>query len=307
MQPKTNTIWVEKYRPDSLEGYIGNEKMKAKFAGYIANKDIPHLLLHGPPGTGKTTAAKILMNAIPSDRMYINASDENNVETVRTKIRGFASARGFSPLKIMLLDEFDGFSRGGQEALRNLMEQFSATTRFILTANYAERVHEAIFSRSQDYKVVPPSKLDAARLVARILKTEGVEYVPTDIKTLVEAYFPDIRKIIGTAQLSSSEGKLTIDAADIVENDFKLKLVARLATGRGSAHVVTDIRQLIADTGQRDFIDVYRYLYDKVTEFAPNNVSQAILHIAEGQYRDSMVVDKEINLMATVINLLETL
>jgi DNA polymerase III delta prime subunit len=298
-------LWIEKYRPDSLKNYIGNEQMKEKFSGYINEQDLPHILLTGPAGTGKTTAAKIILKEIDCDSMVINASDENNIETVRNKIRGFAATRGFKPLKIMLLDEFDGFTQQGQSALRNLMEQFSKTTRFILTANYIEKIIDPIVSRTQHFKVVPPSRKDVAVHLATILKAENVAYVVADIKFMVDAYFPDIRKVIGEAQAASIKGKLTIDKQHVVENDYKMKVVDILADKTSKKEKFSAIRQLIADSGVRDFTDMYRIMFDKVQNFSPNNISGAILAIAEGQYRDAMVVDKEINAMATIINVLE--
>jgi DNA polymerase III delta prime subunit len=299
---KSHYLWVEKYRPDSLAGYLGNTQMKEKFTGFIESGDIPHLLLVGPAGTGKTTAARILMNSIDCDRKSINASDENNIETVRTVIRGFACTRGFAPLKIMLLDEFDGFTRQGQDALRNLMETHSDTTRFILTANHLERVIEPIISRSQFFKVVPSSKKDACIHLAGILKQEGVSFKPADIKLIVDAYFPDLRKIINEAQLATSNKTLQVSQQALVDSDVKLTLLAAITR---KADVLT-MRQMIADAGLRDFTDVFRLLYDRVLEYAqPAQVPGVILALNEGQYRDALVVDKEINMISTLIQILE--
>jgi DNA polymerase III delta prime subunit len=299
-----NYIWCEKYRPNNFANYVGNDAMKAKFASYITNQDLPHILLTGPAGTGKTTAAKILVNSIECDSMCINASDENNIETVRSKIKGFASTAGFNNLKIIFLDEFDGFTRQGQEALRNLMEAFSNTTRFILTANYIERISGPIVSRTQHFEVEPPSKLDVAKHIVNILKKEEVEFAPVDLKIIIEAYFPDIRKIINECQLSTHEGKLQPDTRQIVENDYKLKIIDLLKSKTNPKEKFTTIRQVVANNKVRDFSLFYRTLYDHVADYASGNVSAVILKIAEGQYRDALVVDKEINAMATVVEIL---
>jgi replication factor C small subunit len=300
-------LWVEKYRPDSLEGYIGNDKLKEKFARYIADQDIPHLLLVGPAGTGKTTAAKILTKHIDADILFLNASDENNIETVRSKIRGFAATRGFRPLKIIVLDEFDGFSQAGQGALRNIMEQFSDTTRFILTANYIERILEPIVSRTQTFTVIPPSKRDVAIHLAQILKKETVVFTPTDLKVIVDAYYPDIRKILNELQLACKDNTLVIDKAQIIEGDVKLKIIEVLKGKLSVDGKLTTIRKLIADAQLRDFTEVYRLLYDRVDDYAGNNISAAILAVAEGHRWDSLVVDKELNMAGTIINLLHAL
>ena len=151
MNNTENTLWVEKYRPDTLEGYVGNEHILQKVKIYIENEDVPHLLLYGQAGTGKTTLAKIITNQIDCDVMYINASDENSVDAVRDKIRGFASSMGFRKWKVVILDESDYLTPNAQAALRNLMETFSKTTRFILTCNYVEKVIDPIQSRCQTF------------------------------------------------------------------------------------------------------------------------------------------------------------
>lgn len=299
-------LWIEKYRPDTLANYIGNEALKAKFETYIADQNIPHLFLFGPAGTGKTTAAKILLRSIDADTMVLNASDENNIDTVRNKIRGFAATRGFKPLKIMLLDEFDGFTQQGQGALRNLMEQFSLTTRFILTANYVERIIPQITSRTQQFEIVPPSRKDVAIHLAKILKLEGVEYQPADVKLLIDAHFPDIRKILGEAQLHARDGVLRIATTELIESDFKLKIVEILKNKQSTIDKFKGIRQIVNNAQLRDFTDVFRLLFENVDEYS-TNISASIVAIAEGARWDSLVVDKELNFMSTIKTLLDTL
>jgi replication factor C small subunit len=303
----SHTIWVEKYRPDTLEGYIGNDSLKSKIGKMIATGDVPHLLLSGPAGTGKTTVAKIIVKNIECDYLYINASDENNVDTVRNKIKSFASTIGFKPLKVIILDEADYLTQNAQAALRNIMETFSRSCRFILTCNYVERMIDPIISRTQQFHVVPPSKIDVAKHLVGILKKENVSYQTADVKLLVDAHYPDIRKVIGEAQRNTVNSALTLDAEEIVAGDVKLKVVELLNQKGDAKKRFIEIRQLIADAGIRDFADMYTLLYEKVDEYGKGHVSQVILHIAEGQKFDGQVVNKEINMMATLVNILQTI
>ena len=170
-QKVDNSLWVEQYRPTTLENYVGNDHLKDKVKGYIESGDVPHLLLYGRAGTGKTTLAKLITKSVDCDYMIINASDENNVDMVRNKVKGFASTVGFKPLKIVILDEFDYMSQNAQAILRNLMETFSKHCRFILTCNYVEKVIEPIQSRCQTFQIVPPTKKDVAIQISKILKS----------------------------------------------------------------------------------------------------------------------------------------
>jgi replication factor C small subunit len=299
-----HTIWIEKYRPSTLDGYIGNDVLKEKLQQYIADKDIPHLLFYGPAGTGKTTAAKILINNIPCDALCINASDERGIDTVRDKIKSFASTIGFNPIKIVFLDEADFLGREAQPALRNIMEAYSATTRFILTANYIERIIDPLISRTQVYKLTPPSKKEVARRVVEILKTENVSYDTSTVAQLVHGYYPDIRKIIGTAQLQTRNNKLELNAEQLIGKDIKLKVVDIISGNLPLKDKISEIRSAVASEQITDFIELYQVLYQYVDTYAPDKVPQTIIAIAEGMYRDGQVPDKEINFVATLYNIL---
>jgi replication factor C small subunit len=296
-----HSIWTEKYRPDTLTGYIGNDVVRTKIEQYIQTQDIPHLLFYGTAGTGKTTAAKILIKNIDCDYMFINASDERGIDTMRDKVKGFASTTGFKPLKIVVLDEMDAVTPDGQRALRNMMEAYSASTRFILTANYLERIIDPLVSRTQVYKLTPPSKKDAAKKLADILKNENVEYDTKTIAQIVNAYYPDIRRIINTAQLQTRAGKLQVSIDELIGQDVKLKVVDALTSNLTLKDKVAEVRKIVADDQVQDFTELYRTLFDYVDQYAPNKISQAIIAIGDGCRWDSQIIDKEIN-FATVLH-----
>lgn len=299
-----HTLWVEKYRPSTLEGYVGNDTLKAKLEQYIRTQDVPHLLFYGTAGTGKTTAAKILVKNIDCDYMFINASDERGIDTVRDKIKGFASTVGFKSLKIVVLDEADFLGREAQPALRNMMEAYSASTRFILTANYVERIIDPLVSRTQVYKLTPPSKKEAAVKLTEILKNEGVEYETQTVVQIVNAYYPDIRKIINTAQLQTRDNSLHVSVEDLIGQDMKLKVVDTLTSSMSLKDKVNMIRQEVANQQVQDFTELYQLLYEYVETYAPNKIPDTVIAIAEGLYRDGQVPDKEINFVATLYTIL---
>ena len=298
-------VWMEKYRPRILDDYVGGDHLKTMAKKWIAEKDIPHLLLYGPAGTGKTTLAKILTTAIPCDVLFINASDENSVDTIRNKLRGFAAGIGFSDLKIAVLDEADFVTPQGQAALRNLMETFSKTCRFILTANYRERIIDPIQSRCHQVEIVPPIRKDVAIRVASILTAEGITFKPKDVALIVDAHYPDIRGVLNELQGHVIDDELKVEAKQIAESDYKTHILGVLTDNTANPkQKFQSIRQIIADARVRDFAPLYRLLFDKVDQICPKNISMAIVAIAEGQRDDVMVVDHEINMMATLINVL---
>ena len=306
-EQKNHSLWVEKYRPNKLDDYVGNEHLKTKVAGYIETGDVPHLLLYGKAGTGKTTLAKLIVKSIDCDYMIINASDENNVEMVRTKVKNFASSMGFKKFKVIILDEFDYMSKEAQAILRNLMETFSAHCRFILTCNYVEKVIEPIQSRCQSFQIVPPTKKDVAIQMSKILKAESIEFDVKDLVPIIDASYPDIRKVINTCQLNSNKGKLKVDVQNLLENDYKMKVLDILKSNDDSRNKYMKVRQAIIDSKANDFSELYTLLYDKVDEFAPNNTSGVILFLGEAVANSSLANDKEIIAAATMIKILNTL
>ena len=298
-----NSLWVESYRPVTLENYVGNEHLKEKVSGYLETGDVPHLLLYGRAGTGKTTLAKLIVKSMDCDYMVINASDENNVETVRNKVKGFASSMGFKKYKIIILDEFDYMSQNAQAILRNLMETFSQHCRFILTCNYVEKVIDPIQSRCQTFQIIPPTKKDVAVQISKILTSEEVTFQPKDLVPIIDAGYPDIRKIINTCQLNSSKGELKVDTTSVIDADIKSKVVDILKGSDAKANKWKNIRQAVADARVQDFTELYTFLYEKVEVYGGTNTSNIILILSESQHKDALVVDKEITFMSCIIQI----
>jgi DNA polymerase III delta prime subunit len=298
-----HSLWVEKYRPSSLDTYIGNEHLKSKVEVYLESGDLPHLLLYGRAGTGKTTLAKLLVNNIECDYLYINASDENSVEVVRDKVKNFASTLGFQELKVIILDECDYITPNAQAALRNLMETFSKHCRFILTCNYVERIIDPIQSRCQSFQIIPPDRKQVAQHLSNILDNENIEYQLDDIVTIVNGGYPDIRRIINASQRQVVKGKLVIDEGMTIQNDYKLKVLEILKT-QNKKNSFKNIRQVLADSKVTDFSDLFRLLFDTVEDWGSGHIAECILVLSRYQQSDAVVVDKEINIMAMFVEII---
>jgi DNA polymerase III delta prime subunit len=291
-------IFCEKYRPVTINDYIGNEHIKEKIGQYLQKEDIPHLLLYGPPGTGKTSCAKLITNTFGFETLYINASDENSVDVIRDKIKSFVSTISFNKFKVVILDESDYVTINGQAALRNLMETFSKHARFILTCNYVDRIIPAIQSRCQVFQIIPPSKKEVAERVVKILNNENIIYDIKDIATLVNEGYPDIRKVINLCQQHSSNGELTISKGIAERGSYAMKCIDILKSEKNPKDCFTNIRQTIADAKIKDFADLYRLMYDEIESYGSGHIGPIILIIAEYQYKDSFSVNKDINVAA---------
>ena len=239
--------------------------------------------------------------------MYINASDENNVDNVRTKIKDFASNVGFSELKIIILDEADYLTHNSQAALRNIMETYALTTRFILTCNYIEKISEPLYSRCQCFEISPLQKKDVAIHLKNVLHAENIQHTMEDLGYIVNTYYPDIRKVLNFAQQSVLNGEIKIAELNSSSYNTKNQLVEILKSESNAATGFNKIRQLIADSGIRHYEELYQTLFDRVDDYAPKQQSAAILVVAEYLYQSSMIVNKEIAFMACIAKLLEIL
>ena len=292
-----HTLWTEKYRSQTLDQYIGNNELKTTIHSWITKNDIPHLLLHGKAGTGKTTLAKLITQNINCDMMYINASDENGIDTIRDKVKSFASTSTFQPLKVVILDESDYLTINAQASLRNIIETFSAKTRFILTCNYVERIIEPLQSRCQAFKIETLSKPLIAAHIADILTAENVTYHLKDVARIINEYHPDIRKIINVTQQNTINGELILTK---INTKFDITDVVKLIQGKDA---FKSVRQYLVDNNISDFEPMYRALYD---ELGKDN-GLITMTLAEYQFKHSTVTDKEINFMAMIASIINTI
>jgi|TARA_R110002020_G_scaffold348785_2_gene562411 DNA polymerase III delta prime subunit len=298
-----HSLFVEKYRPQSVDSYVGNQEFKDIVSLYIAENDIQNLLLYGPAGTGKTSAAKLIVNKIECDYIYINASDERGIDTIREKVVGFASTMSFKPLKVVILDEADYLTIQSQAALRNVMEQYSRNTRFILTCNYVEKIIDPIQSRCQVVNIIPPSKKDIALHLVSILDEEKIEYEKESLKDVVNTYYPDLRKMLNTIQMFSKKGKLDLTKSTVVSSAYHKQIIDNLKSKRNWR----ELRQIIADSGVKDFEELFKKLYDQSSEYAPGKEHEIVILINEYSYKANFRIDKEINVMALLSEIINIL
>jgi replication factor C small subunit len=301
----------EKYRPLTLDKFVGNENLKKTIQQFLDQNDIVNMLLYGGAGTGKSTLAKLIVHNLDCDSLLINASDERGIETIRDKVQSFASVASFKPLKVVILDEADFLTIQAQASLRNIIETFSRTTRFIMTCNFVERIIDPLQSRCQVLKIVPPTKKDVAKHLNWILQQESISHDINDLVPLVNQYYPDLRKCINTIQLSTIDGGandlyLNLDQSVLVSSNYIDKVINALSEGskHNKIDCYNDIRQIIADANVDDFDELFRALYERSSEYLQDKEGTASILINEHQYKANFRIDKEINTMSLIQNLI---
>lgn len=298
-------LWVEKYRPKSLDGYVWrDEDQKKQVVTWIKEKSIPHLLLSGTPGIGKTTMAKMLINEIgieDYDVLEINASRERGIDLMKEKITNFVSMIPFGPFKVVLLDEADRLTPHAQDALKGVMEEYSNFSRFILTCNTPSMIVPAIHSRCQQFHFTKLDQVEFTARAATVLVEEGIEFELDTLDNYVKATYPDLRKCLNLLQQNSREGKLfTPNQHDTGTMEWKFDMVELFKAGK-----IQEARKLLCGKVQADeIIQIYRWMYDNLEVFGNNDVQdKAIMIIKQGLVDHPICADPEINLSATLIRL----
>ena len=298
-------LWVEKYRPKTINGYVfRDEHQRKQIETWIKDKSIPHLLLSGSAGIGKTTLAKILIQELgieDYDVLEINASRTNSVDDVRDKITNFVQMIPFGPFKVVLLDEADYLSPNAQAALRGVMEEYHATSRFILTCNYPNRIIPAIHSRCQGFHVERTDLTEFTARVATVLVEEAVEFDLDTLDDYVKVTYPDLRKCINLIQQNVQDNKLSApNKGDAGEADWKFDMVKLFKDGK-----INEARKMLCGKLRAEEMEeVFVWLYNNLDIFgSEENQDKAILIIKQGLVDHTLIVDPEINLSATLVKL----
>lgn len=307
MSDVTNLLWVEKYRPKKLSDCILPIDLAKIFGGMLKEGKIPNMMFYGKAGTGKTTVARALSHELGADFILINCSEENGIDVLRTKIRQFASTVSFSGnFKIVILDEFDYATQNIQTALRGAIEEFAGNCRFIITCNYKSRVIDPLHSRCTGIDFTVPNMERAAialsimNRVESILSQEKVKYDKQVVANLIKKHFPDIRRILNELQKYSARGDIDVGILSSSSSESYSELI-----GFMKKKDFASCRKWIVQNIDLNTAEFFKRLYnDLYTALKPNSIPQAILIIAEYQYKSSFAADQEINTMAMLVQLM---
>jgi len=300
-------LWVEKYRPQTMDGYVFvDQAQREQVDSWIKSGSIPHLLLSGAAGTGKTTLAKMLINELGVDEydvMYVNGSKEGRKIEWIDRLIGFCQTMPFGEFKVVLIDEADYMNKESvQPALRNLMEDYSRTVRFIMTCNYPHKIIAPLHSRLQGFHITKTDHIEFTARAATVLVTENVQFDLDVLDTYVKATYPDLRKCLNLLQQNSTNGTLTAPSAtDKSAGDWKLDSVDLFKRGQ-----TRQARSLICQSSTpEEAEDIFRWMYDNLELWGktPEQQDQAITVIRQGLVNHNSVADAEINLSATIVEL----
>jgi len=300
---KEHSLWIERFRPQTLQQYVCSPELKEKIQSFIDSNDIPHLILAGSAGLGKSSLARLLVNNINCDYIILNASDENGIDVIREKVKSFASSASFKPLKVVILEEASFLTGPAQEALKNIIEEFSEKTRFIFTANHLGKIVDPIQSRCEVYEFTAPSKGEVAKHITQnILDVIGIEYDLKEIAQLINDCYPDIRATVKYLQSNTLNGKFKYNSKNTYLNKQILNALIK-----PSKNVWADIRQIIANQPMDDYQPLIEYLFKHVDEYSNNNEAEIIIELDNHQFFQKSVPDKEINIMAMFSKIIKTI
>lgn len=295
--------WSEKYRPKTIDEYIGNTEVIDKIKKFIKDNNVKNILLYGTAGTGKTSLAHIITKAIDADVLFINGSDENGIDVIRDRVKTFASTSSFKEMKVVIFDEACRLTPQAQDALKSLMEAYIKQTRFIFTVNHIERIIEPLQSRCELFHIKPLSEKKVGEMLIRILKEEKVEFDAGDVVKIVKLNFPDIRQCINHMENQCRDDKLILDKKLKTNNYLNIisdTLFDKTLKGIGK---IDKLREQIVDANIKDFTTLFQHLYRQSDKFPEANRIEAIIVIGDWQYKSSFVVDKEIPFVSMLCEL----